>query len=142
MSDYSVMSLDRNTSNTPPTLSWTGRTVHLLDQTRLPAEETYLEIETVAQLEDAILRLAVRGAPAIGCAGAFGVVLCAREAATKGSGAEWLARFEAACAHLADTRPTAVNLRWAVERCRAVAAKLDALHAQSAEIDAALEREA
>ncbi|HLX61835.1 MAG TPA: S-methyl-5-thioribose-1-phosphate isomerase [Planctomycetota bacterium] len=105
----------------PLTLAWTGRTLRLLDQTRLPAEEVYLEIETVAQLEDAILRLAVRGAPAIGCAGAFGTVLAAREAAANSTSAtDFLARFDAACAHLAATRPTAVNLRWAVERCRAV----------------------
>src|SRR6185295_7567044 len=104
MSYYSVMSLDRNTSNTPPTLSWTGRTVHLLDQTRLPAEETYLEIETVAQLEDAIKRLAVRGAPAIGCAGAFGVVLAARECRGAPLHQDWTQRFMSACARLASAR--------------------------------------
>src|ERR1043165_6624061 len=106
----------------PATFSWDGRRLRLLDQTRLPAEETYLDIERVSQLEDAILRLVVRGAPAIGCAGAFGVVLAAREARKKVRDQGWLDAFDSACAHLAATRPTAVNLRWAVDRCRAVAA--------------------
>ncbi len=126
--------------NIPAALSWNGSVLRLLDQTKLPAEETYLDIERVAQLEDAILRLCVRGAPAIGCAGAFGTVLAAREAfAAPG---EWLGHFESSCAHLAETRPTAVNLRWAVERCRKVALRLAAARADHAQIITALEHEA
>jgi methylthioribose-1-phosphate isomerase len=125
----------------PPTLAWTERGLRLLDQTRLPAEETYVDIAGVASLVDAIQRLVVRGAPAIGCAGAYGVVLAAWEARAA-SAAKWLAEFDARCDRLAAARPTAVNLRWAVERCRKVA---HALHAQGkprAEIEAALLAEA
>ena len=127
--------------NIPAALSWNGSVLRLLDQTKLPAEEMYLDIERVAQLEDAILRLCVRGAPAIGCAGAFGTVLAAREALGNSSG-EWVERFEESCEHLAETRPTAVNLRWAVERCCTVALQLAASSADRTQIVAALEREA
>ncbi|MCY3024207.1 MAG: S-methyl-5-thioribose-1-phosphate isomerase [Planctomycetota bacterium] len=108
----------------PATLSWNGSALRLLDQTRLPAEETYVDVTAVEALEDCIRRLVVRGAPAIGCAAAFGVVLCARESAGAPATAQWLADFEARCAHLAATRPTAVNLKWAVERCRNAALQL------------------
>ena len=98
--------------------------MRLLDQTRLPAEEAYIEVVSVAVLEDCIQRLVVRGAPAIGCAGAFGVVLCGREVSGDPRGDEWWRGFAARCEHLARTRPTAVNLSWAVERCRKAAQKL------------------
>ena len=98
--------------------------MRLLDQTRLPAEEAYIAVASVAELEDCIQRLVVRGAPAIGCAGAFGVVLCAREVPGDPRCDEWWRDFTARCEHLARTRPTAVNLSWAVERCRKAAQKL------------------
>jgi methylthioribose-1-phosphate isomerase len=82
-----------------PTLNWTGDALEVLDQTRLPDEEVVLRLTTADEVIDAIRRLAVRGAPALGVAGAFGVVL------------EPEAAERIACA-----RPTAVNLRWAVER--------------------------
>lgn len=132
----------------PPTLDWRGTHLRLLDQTKLPAEETYLDVRDVATLCDAIKRLVVRGAPAIGCAAAFGVVLAAREARLGATGCggsqpvNWAERFNTLCEQLADSRPTAVNLRWAVERCRATAL---ALHKSGKSIDlieAALETEA
>jgi len=128
--------------NIPAALSWNGSTLRLLDQTQLPAIETYLDIARVAELEEAILRLSVRGAPAIGCAGAFGTVLAAREVDVSLTGGAWLKRFETACEHLAETRPTAVNLRWAVERCRKVAARLIESEAPVEQLVSALEREA
>lgn len=96
----------------PRTLHWqgdvkTGR-LTIIEQTRLPAELAYVELATLDMLIDAIKRLAVRGAPAIGVAGAYGCVLALRD----GLGDAGLER-------LADARPTAVNLRWAVERVRA-----------------------
>lgn len=98
----------------PRTLQWqgdvkTGR-LTIIEQTRLPAELVHLELATLDALIDAIKRLAVRGAPAIGVAGAYGGVLALRE----GLGDAGLER-------LAQARPTAVNLRWAVERVRAYA---------------------
>ena len=86
-----------------------GPAIVLLDQTRLPAEETYLTCADVPQLVEAIRRLAVRGAPLLGVAGAFGVGL----AASRGDD------VEAAAAAIAAARPTAVNLGWGVRRALA-----------------------
>ena len=100
-------------------LAWRGDHLALLDQTRLPREETWLSCTAPEAVADAIRRLAVRGAPAIGVAAAYALVL-----AMAGAGAEAPAaqrdRFESAAALLAATRPTAVNLRWALERGRRV----------------------
>jgi methylthioribose-1-phosphate isomerase len=125
----------------PDAVSWDGSRLRLLEQTRLPAEEVYIDVTDVAMLEDAILRLAVRGAPAIGCAAAFGVVLIARQIGTGSPTSEWLKEFDKRCEHLAETRPTAVNLRWAVERCRKVAHRVAAEGSIQA-IEKALEVEA
>ena len=81
--------------------------VVMLDQTRLPLERVDRRCETVEQLAAAIRELAIRGAPAIGVAAAMGMAL----AAERGDDLAW------ARARLAETRPTAVNLRWALERC-------------------------
>ena len=86
-----------------------GPAVVLLDQTRLPAEETYLTCTDVASLVDAIGRLVVRGAPLLGLAGAFGVAL----AAYRGE------NVAQAAAALAQARPTAVNLGWGADRALA-----------------------
>ena len=93
--------------------------LELLDQTRLPREEVWLRCPDVETVADAIRRLAVRGAPAIGVAAAWGLVVAvgADEGATP---AELARRFDAAWALLAATRPTAVNLRWALDRGRRV----------------------
>jgi methylthioribose-1-phosphate isomerase len=86
-----------------------GPAVVLLDQTRLPAEETYLACRDIPTLEDAIRRLVVRGAPLLGVAGAFGVAL----AAFRGDD------VVAAAGRLGHARPTAVNLSWGVGRALA-----------------------
>ena len=98
-----------------PPLKWNEKShwVDLLDQTRLPVEESWLEIKTPLQMADAIKRLAVRGAPAIGIAAAYGVVLALSEEAKKPAEAALFA-----VDLLAKTRPTAVNLFWALERMR------------------------
>src|SRR5947209_14241447 len=88
--------------------------LELLDQTRLPAEEVWLRCRDPACVADAIARLAVRGAPAIGIAAAYGLALAVRDA----SGANADERFERAFELLAATRPTAVNLRWALDQGR------------------------
>ena len=89
----------------------------LLDQRRLPAEETYLRCEDAAAVAQAIRDMVVRGAPAIGVAAAFGIALGMR--AGGGERAEQQARLERLGRELAATRPTAVNLFWAIERMRA-----------------------
>jgi methylthioribose-1-phosphate isomerase len=86
-----------------------GPAVVLLDQTRLPAEETYLTCTDVASLVDAIVRLVVRGAPLLGLAGAYGVALAAYRDED----------VEQAAVALAQARPTAVNLGWGAERALA-----------------------
>ncbi|MEM6792361.1 MAG: S-methyl-5-thioribose-1-phosphate isomerase [Acidobacteriota bacterium] len=91
-------------------------TLKLLDQTLLPAEEKWLDCAAPADVGAAIERLAVRGAPAIGVSAAYGLVLGIQEA----SDADLAERFEGAFELLLATRPTAVNLRWALERGREV----------------------
>jgi len=128
-------------SRIPAALSWNGKVLRLLDQTKLPAEEVYIDVASVALLEDCIFRLVVRGAPAIGCAAAFGTVLIAREISKSISGGAWLGEFDRRCEHLIGVRPTAVNLKWAVERCRRVVHEMKPLPLVT-EISAALDREA
>lgn len=99
-------------------IEWAGDHLRLLDQTRLPAEEVWLECREVDQVADAIRRLCVRGAPAIGVAAAWGLVVGLR---TPREGQGLAARLEEVHAQLAGTRPTAVNLRWALDRGREIA---------------------
>jgi methylthioribose-1-phosphate isomerase len=102
------------------TISWTGSAMRLVDQTRLPTETVYVDITDHRQTWDAIKRLVVRGAPAIGVAAAFGVYIGVRHADERDSRA-FLAKVDEVCDYLATARPTAVNLRWAVDRMRRVA---------------------
>jgi len=97
----------------PAPIAWgSGHTVRILDQTLLPTEERYLDLATVDAVAEAICALRVRGAPLIGIAAAMGVSLAAR------GGAD-LAGVLQACDALQATRPTAVNLFWALDRVRA-----------------------
>jgi methylthioribose-1-phosphate isomerase len=92
-----------------------GPTIRLLDQTLLPATEQYVDVTSVDVLVDAIERLVIRGAPALGAAGALGVSLAMVQAADKG----WeQARLEAEIDRIRDARPTAVNLAWGVNQVR------------------------
>ena len=100
------------------TIDWSGDAVVMLDQTVLPHEVRSLTLTDVDALADAIRRLAVRGAPALGAAGALGVLLAIRQAEAEG----WdEAALAAALDRLRRARPTAVNLAWGVDR---VAARL------------------
>ncbi|HWS30266.1 MAG TPA: S-methyl-5-thioribose-1-phosphate isomerase [Clostridia bacterium] len=85
----------------------------ILDQTRLPAETRFLELNTIDEIVFAIRRLAVRGAPAIGIAAAYAYYLSARRAVNEENRYKYLAREKAL---LLSSRPTAVNLAWALER--------------------------
>jgi len=100
------------------TVSWTGESVRLLDQTKLPTQTVYVDIHDERQMWDAIKRLVVRGAPAIGVAAAFGVYLGVQN--VQGNPAEKLRRLDGVCDYLATSRPTAVNLFWAIGRMREV----------------------
>jgi methylthioribose-1-phosphate isomerase len=99
---------------------WSGDHLVLLDQTRLPREESSRDYRRWEDVAEAIRTLIVRGAPAIGVAAAFGVVLAARESRAT-TVDELLADLEVAVKGLAATRPTAVNLFWALERMRRTA---------------------
>ena len=99
---------------------WAGDRLILLDQTVLPAEEVEREYRRWEDVADAIRTLVVRGAPAIGVTAAFGVALAARESRAQ----DWnglLADLETAIKGLAATRPTAVNLFWALDRMQRIA---------------------
>ena len=85
---------------------WKENKIVLLDQTQIPISETYISYDELAPYIDAIQRLVVRGAPALGVAGAYGVVLVIDEAARKGHSAQEL---EHNLDLLRDARPTAVN---------------------------------
>ena len=108
------------------TIEWTGHAVKLLDQTKLPTETSYVEITDELQRHDAIRRLVVRGAPAIGVAAAFGVYLGVRgfrlpPVADDGPLLPFMDRLNDVCDHLATARPTAVNLFWAIDHLRRAA---------------------
>jgi len=101
-------------------MRWERDRLLLLDQTLLPGEEHMREYTRWQDVADAIRTLVVRGAPAIGCAAAFGVVLAARQSSA--DDADALVRdLEEALKGLAATRPTAINLFWALDRMRGVA---------------------
>lgn len=93
-------------------------TLVLLDQRILPLEERYVECSETRQVVDAIVKMVVRGAPAIGITAAYGVALSAKRNCQLKH--EWRERIEYDLDHLAKTRPTAVNLFWALDRCRAL----------------------
>src|ERR1700723_1652174 len=108
-----------------PTLEWTSEGVRFLDQTRLPLEETYVLAKTYQDVADVITTMVVRGAPAIGVSAAMGVALGARHS-TATTLPALLAEIRVVGKVLAATRPTAVNLFWAIERMRRHAAELAA----------------
>lgn len=107
----------------PPTIQWTGGAVRLIDQRRLPEQLEYIDASTVGELCEAIRDLAVRGAPALGVAGAMGVALATHIGEDPAQ----------AGARLIATRPTAVNLRWGVERALAASDPIDEAMAMAAE---------
>ena len=95
------------------TIQWTESGVVMIDQTRLPREERYVTCNSYEEVADAIRTMIIRGAPAIGVAAAMGIALGMQQA-------ESPVEFELICETLAGTRPTAVNLFWAIERMRRV----------------------
>ncbi len=132
-----------NTSmNVPRTIEWIGDLdghVRMIDQTLLPAELKFLECHDVGSVWEAIKVLRVRGAPAIGIAGAMGLVLGVR-AAADGEREAFLEELREQRDYLAGARPTAVNLTWALDRMAAVA--VDCSEKPVAEIKVALLNEA
>src|SRR5262249_27837880 len=97
------------------TIEWTPAGVVMIDQTRLPREQVFVTCRTYLEVADAIRTMVIRGAPAIGVAAAMGIALGVAEDED----------FEAVCSSLAATRPTAVNLFWAIDRMRRLKSSLD-----------------
>jgi methylthioribose-1-phosphate isomerase len=114
----------------PPPLRWDGSRLHVLDQTRLPAHEEVLVLEGAEDTARAIERLAVRGAPLIGVAAAFGLAMEVARDPSPGA-------LERGAERLATCRPTARNLAWAVERVRAAALAAGPVRLAGAARDAA-----
>lgn len=113
--------------NNVKAINWENDSLVLLDCTKLPVKEEYIICRNYTDLIDAINCLAVRGAPAIGIAAAYGAVLAAQEAMAKaGSKEAYLAYIRNALQELAATRPTAVNLFWAIDRVRKVLEQAEA----------------
>jgi methylthioribose-1-phosphate isomerase len=97
------------------TLEWTEHGVRFLDQTKLPTEEIYLTCKTHEQVADAIRNMVVRGAPAIGVAAAMGIALGVKNSKAESTG-DLKRDFDQICEIIRQTRPTAVNLFWAIRR--------------------------
>ena len=102
-------------------IEWLGDRVRILDQTRLPAEEVYIETSDYRIVAEAVKMLRIRGAPAIGVAGAYGAALGALRI-DAASPHEFRIGFNDVIELLRATRPTAVNLPWALDRMKAAAA--------------------
>src|SRR5208282_5507019 len=97
------------------TLEWTDKGVRFIDQTKLPTEETYVTCRNYEQVADAIRNMVVRGAPAIGVAAAMGIALGMKNSKAE-TGGELKQEFDHICEVIGKTRPTAVNLFWAIRR--------------------------
>jgi methylthioribose-1-phosphate isomerase len=97
------------------TLEWTDSGVRFIDQTKLPTEETYVNCTTAEQVADVIRNMVVRGAPAIGVAAAMGIALGIKNSKAE-KGADLKKDFDRVADLIGKTRPTAVNLFWAIQR--------------------------
>jgi methylthioribose-1-phosphate isomerase len=100
-----------------PTIAWDGDAIVMVDQRKLPATETYVTCKTVNDVAKAIKTMVIRGAPAIGVCAAMGVALGAARSKATGT-KQFVTEFQRTCDLLAGTRPTAVNLFWAIERMK------------------------
>ncbi|HYE75995.1 MAG TPA: S-methyl-5-thioribose-1-phosphate isomerase, partial [Blastocatellia bacterium] len=123
------------------TLAWTDEGVVMIDQRLLPTEELYPVFRTYHEVAEAIKEMVVRGAPAIGVSAAMGVALGVRDAKVN-SPEELDSEFDQICDVLAATRPTAVNLFWAIERMRSLYRSLRQENAMTERIRARLIEEA
>ncbi|MBF0424842.1 MAG: S-methyl-5-thioribose-1-phosphate isomerase [Magnetococcales bacterium] len=103
-------------------VGWHEGKVRMLDQRLLPDQEIYPEYSSAAEVAQAIRSMVIRGAPAIGCAAAFGVAVEAHRLAQAGVPAHWEEALMPGCQTLLESRPTAINLAWAIARMRQVIA--------------------
>jgi methylthioribose-1-phosphate isomerase len=124
-----------------PTIAREGDEVVMIDQRKLPAQEIYVRCRTAAEVARAIRTMVIRGAPAIGVAAAFGIALGMRKSAATGT-QKFAAEFYKTCELMAGTRPTAVNLFWAIDRMKRVFAAAAEAGASVEQIQDRLDRDA
>ena len=105
-------------------ISWKADSLCLLDQRILPQRHQHIELHSAAEVADAIRDMVVRGAPAIGITAAYGVALAGRQRYAEDSG-QWKQLIQQDIQTLADSRPTAVNLFWALQQMQALIDQLD-----------------
>jgi methylthioribose-1-phosphate isomerase len=124
-----------------PTIDWQDGVVLMIDQRKLPSAEVWVRCRTAAEVARAIKTMVIRGAPAIGVAAAMGIALAVR--GSRATGTKQLATdFQKACDLMAGTRPTAVNLFWAIERMKRAFAVTVQAGASVDEVRARLDLEA
>jgi len=124
-----------------PTIEWTGDGVVMIDQRKLPSAEVYVTCTTAPQVAKAIKTMIIRGAPAIGVAAAMGIALGMRKSKATGT-TRFAAEFQNTCDLMGATRPTAVNLFWAIDRMKRTFADAAQAGFSVAEITQRLETEA
>ena len=124
-----------------PTIEWNDAGVVMIDQRKLPTVETYVTCKNAKDVAKAIKTMVIRGAPAIGVAAAMGLALGVRNSDATGT-TKLAGEFYKLCEMMADTRPTAVNLFWAIDRMKRVFAEMAASGQSVGQIKARLEAEA
>src|SRR5918999_2623316 len=105
-----------------PTIEWKADAIVMIDQRKLPADEVYVSCKTAPEVAKAIKTMVIRGAPAIGVAAAMGIALGMQRSKATGT-KQFVTEFQKTCELMAGTRPTAVNLFWAIERMKNVFAE-------------------
>src|ERR671927_847933 len=100
-----------------PTIDFQDDAIIMVDQRKLPGQEIYLRCRTAPEVAKAIRTMVIRGAPAIGVAAAMGLALGMRRSTAKGT-RQFAVEFQKNCDMMASTRPTAVNLFWAIDRMK------------------------
>jgi methylthioribose-1-phosphate isomerase len=124
-----------------PTIELQDDVIVMVDQRKLPAQEVYVRCRTAQEVAKAIRTMVIRGAPAIGVAAAFGIALGMKRSNAKGT-RQYAVEFQKICEMMAATRPTAVNLFWAIDRMKRSFAEGAQAGESADEISARLEREA
>ena len=124
-----------------PTIEWKGDSVVMIDQRKLPASEIYVTCKTANDVAKAIKTMIIRGAPAIGVAAAMGIALGMRRSKATGT-KQFTTEFQKTCDLMAGTRPTAVNLFWAIDRMKVAFAEAAQAGGSVADITQRLELEA
>ena len=124
-----------------PTIDLQDDMIVMVDQRKLPAQEVYVRCRTAPEVAKAIRTMVIRGAPAIGVAAAYGIAVGMKRSTAKGTN-QYAVEFQKFCDLMAGTRPTAVNLFWAIDRLKAVFAAGAQAGESPDEISARLLREA